>query len=334
MLIEKNNSIDLLEMFGLLWSRKKIIIITVFIGTVCGLLFSLTLPDKYEASSIFIPQLSAGNGPGKLGGLAAIAGIDLKMNDDASVISPKLYPKIVSSIPFHLVLLNSSIVLDSIKFTFAEYLDEQNLLLPHEISDTLESGSENTVLLADNLYNLIGVSKQKVFIDTHRDGYVKLTATDENPMIAAQIANIATKELQRRVIEHKISNTRVLYSFIENLWSEKQKQFYAVEDSLAYFNERNQNIVSSIAQNQQRRLESRYDVLNSVYTDLWRQKEQIAIKLKKDTPIFTIIDPVVVPNHKSAPKPVMIMVLFGALSGTIIIVFILLKAYVFTKLDS
>jgi uncharacterized protein involved in exopolysaccharide biosynthesis len=42
--------------------------------------------------------------------------------------------------------------------------------------------------------------------------------------------------------------------------------------------------------------------VNSIYSELAKQKEQAAIQLSKDTPTFSILDPVKVPKEKTGPK--------------------------------
>jgi uncharacterized protein involved in exopolysaccharide biosynthesis len=39
-----------------------------------------------------------------------------------------------------------------------------------------------------------------------------------------------------------------------------------------------------------------------VYSELAKQKEQAAIQLSKDTPTFSVLDPVKVPKEKTGPR--------------------------------
>ncbi|WP_258861653.1 GNVR domain-containing protein [Marinilabilia salmonicolor] len=61
---------------------------------------------------------------------------------------------------------------------------------------------------------------------------------------------------------------------------------------------------------------------SQVYQSLAEQKEQAEIAVKKDTPAFSIIEPVKVPIEKSAPKRSMILVVSLFLGGFIGIGFI------------
>ena len=56
-------------------------------------------------------------------------------------------------------------------------------------------------------------------------------------------------------------------------------------------------------------------------------KEKTAIEVKKNTPIFTIIKPVVIPNDKSEPKRALIIIIFTILGTMISSVYLLIKDY-------
>ena len=50
------------------------------------------------------------------------------------------------------------------------------------------------------------------------------------------------------------------------------------------------------------RLRAEFDLVNTVYSELAKQKEQAAIQLSKDTPTFSNLNPVKVPKEKTGPK--------------------------------
>ena len=68
--------------------------------------------------------------------------------------------------------------------------------------------------------------------------------------------------------------------------------------------------------NQFSRIESEYIVSKNIYNELAINKEKSAIEVKKNTPIFTIIKPVVIPNEKSEPKRTLFVIVFTFLGLT------------------
>ena len=126
-------------------------------------------------------------------------------------------------------------------------------------------------------------------------------------------------------IDYKIENARSLYEFTSEQFNAKQKEFYALQDELAEFTDRNRNISSAQFQNQKQRLEAQYSIVNAVYTELAKQKEQAAIQVSKDTPIFSVIDPVVVPKEKTSPKRGLLLVIYTFLGVVLSIGYVLVK---------
>lgn len=74
-----DDEIDLRELFSALWQGKWLIIVTTFLFSVASVFYALSLPDIYK-SEVTLAPVSEDSGlkiPGQLGGLAALAGVNL-----------------------------------------------------------------------------------------------------------------------------------------------------------------------------------------------------------------------------------------------------------------
>ncbi len=71
--------------------------------------------------------------------------------------------------------------------------------------------------------------------------------------------------------------------------------------NLAVFDDKNQNVVTSLAKTERQKLQYDYDLAYEVYKSLAQQLEEGKIKVKEETPVFTIIEPIVIPIQKSEP---------------------------------
>ena len=147
----------------------------------------------------------------------------------------------------------------------------------------------------------------------------------ESPEVAAIIAHNVQILLQNEVIKFKIKNAQELLTFTESLYFEKKASFEALQDELAYFQDRHQNISSGLFQNKLSRLESKLAIERTVNEELARQVEQARIQLRKDTPIFTVINPVVIPNQRTRPKRTLIVLGFTFLGFCFAIGYVLIK---------
>ena len=144
-----------------------------------------------------------------------------------------------------------------------------------------------------------------------KDGFVRMAVEEANPVIAALIVTNARKILQQKVIEFKIKNAQELLSFTENLYFKKKTEFEALQDKLALFTDQNQNISSKLFQNKLIRLETEFDIAKIVNEELAKQVEQARIQITKDTPIFTIIEPAIIPGRRSSPNRAEIVIGFS-----------------------
>ena len=121
----QEDEIDLITRVKGLWSgRRKIIKITLFFAFI-GLFVAVFSEKEYTASTTIVPQTSNGKSlGGKLGGLAALAGIDIgSSSNNDSGISPLLYPYIFNSVPFQKELLVTPLTITGYdkQVTFQEY---------------------------------------------------------------------------------------------------------------------------------------------------------------------------------------------------------------------
>lgn len=318
------DEIDLRDLILPLWrSRKQILLIATICGILGGIIGFLT-PATYTASSTFLPQTAqAGGGlSGSLGGLASLAGINLNAPMAGGEIPPTMYEKVLASEPFKKRLLAAKIVVDGDSLAYGTYLENQpssaigivkgyTIGLPGKILGAISGGSdevgagENGGLqaLSDEEYALHKALEDKITLTADmKEGVVSISVVEGDPFIAAQIAQVTESALQDWIIEHKIKNAKAQYDFIEKQFEAKQKEFFSIQDQLAGYMDRNQNVLSATYLTRLERLQAEFNLVNTVYSELAKQKEQAAIQLSKDTPTFSVLDPVKVPKEKTGPK--------------------------------
>ena len=125
--INNESEIDLIEVIRKLWSKRKFILKVTVICACLGILVALFSAKEYSAGCTMVPQLGEKNVNSGLGGLAAMAGINLASSGSGDVLSPKIYPKILSSVPFQKELMQA-------KIKFEEY-EEPVCLLDYYTSE-------------------------------------------------------------------------------------------------------------------------------------------------------------------------------------------------------
>ncbi|MEY8612900.1 Wzz/FepE/Etk N-terminal domain-containing protein, partial [Parabacteroides segnis] len=119
--------IDLVELAKRLWGERKFLFKCCGIAIVVGLVVAFSIPKEYSTTVKLAPETSdPSKKMGNLGGLAAMAGINLNSSSGADAISPDLYPDVVQSIPFLLELFPVQVESEKGDYssTLYEYMNE------------------------------------------------------------------------------------------------------------------------------------------------------------------------------------------------------------------
>ncbi len=342
----EDDEIDLIALAKTLWNGRKLIVKTVLIFMSIGLIIALFSQKQYTASSTMVPQLSKNQS--KLGGLsslAAMAGFNLDMNMETSELSPYVYPQIVQSVPFQLELMEAPFKFEGIDkriSIYDYYMDyaKPNVIsivmkytigLPFLIIKALKPDKPETqptfasdslfyspIALTEDQESIRKMLSERVTLETNdKEGYVVLYASAHDPNLAAQVAHKAQSLMQKYITDFKIKKASAQLKFIEERCAEKKKEFEAAQTKLAVFVDRNKSVTSAIARTEQERLQNEYKLAFEVYSQLAQQLEQAQIKVKEDTPVFSIVKPVTVPIEKSKPNRPLILIIWTFLGGII-----------------
>ena len=86
--------------------------------------------------------------------------------------------------------------------------------------------------------------------------------------------------LQEYITKFKIKKAKAQFEFIQERYQEKKNEFEKAQANLAEFRDRNKNVTSAIALTQEDRLQSDYQLIFNVYSELAKQLEQAQIKVK------------------------------------------------------
>ena len=344
-----DDSIDLVELISKIWNKKKTILYTTIIFLLLGIVYSLSLNNIYESSSTFYPHYEKAEN-NSLKNLAGLAGINLDQNRYTD-IPTSLYPNLIKSVPFKKNILNEEIEINSKKITYRDYLINRNpsiisilfeytIKLPLKLITFIKSfastnsnseikQNENYLSFNNTDYSLFKSLDNIIILKSNiKDGYLTLSVQDQIPEVAAQIAQIAQEKLQERINNYKLKNTMILYDYTSSQAEKRKNEFYYLQDSLANFKDSNRSIKSDLFLNQLERLQYEVNLTNSIYKELALSKEKVNLEIKKNTPIFTIINPVILPNHKLEPNRTLIVFAFTFIGLIISIVSVLNKKFI------
>jgi len=334
-----DDEIDLLALAKTLWNGRKTIFISVLAAGVLGVLVALLSPKEYTAQTTMVPQTAqSGNKLGGLSSLAAMAGFNLDMTSGTETLSPMVYPQIVQSAPFQLELMNTPFTFSEVSqpISLFEYFTEiarpgilslvgkYTIGLPGVIISALR-GEEKKKAVAE-LHGPISLTKkqekvrkligEKVTLNVDaKQGYLTLQASFPEALLSAQVADQARELLQKYITRYKIEKASNQLAFVEERYRETKKEFEQAQERLARFRDQNRNMSSALARTEEERLQGEFSIAMNVYNELAKQLEQSKIQVKEETPVFSILEPAVVPNEKTKPKKTMIIAIWLFLGG-------------------
>ncbi len=338
----KDDDIDLITLVKTLREDRRTVIKTVIIFVFLGLFIAIFSPKEFTATTAMVPQI---NNPstniGGLSSLASLAGFNLDMNMAGNDISPMLYPQILSSISFQLEIMNAEYRFEEIEENVSLYdyyldyyrpgifsiLKKYTIGLPGVILKAIHGEQEQaaarpeseTIRISTDQEEIRKKIEENLTLNVNdKEGYLTLSSNFHQAELSAQVAKKAQKLLQDYITKFKIEKATAQFQFIEGRYKEKKREFEAAQRRLASYRDANKNISSAIAQTELEKLENEYQLAFEVYSELAKQMEQARIQVKEDTPVFSIIEEVVVPVEKSKPKRALIIIIwlfFGILFG-------------------
>jgi uncharacterized protein involved in exopolysaccharide biosynthesis len=322
----EEDQIDIVALLSKLWQRKKFVVKTTLVFGAMGVLVALFTPNQYTASSLFTPNASpqSASGSGGLKGLASLAGINLGgMSSGSQEVAPMLYSKIIESAHFQLQLLDTPLENVEGVADLRGYLSKKSapnifglfkaytLGLPSKIaglfrnkaSESVSASVQGIARISEEDYEHFKAIAELLTLSINdKEGFVEILAQSENPQVAAQVAKQAEQLLQTQIIAIKTKSSTELLDYLETLYADKKSLLNQAQERLSRFKDRNLSIATSRYSDNQTRLESELQTATAVFQNVVTQLEQVKLQVTKDTPVFSILKPVVFPNEKSGPK--------------------------------
>lgn len=349
---EEEEGIDIMALVRSLWEDRKTIIICTAVFIVLGLVAALTMKRTYTVNTVMVPQLSSGK-TSSLSSLASLAGFDLGTTASAD-LSPVTYPQIVSSTPFRLELLHTPLHYEKADtavsmLDYALNYDKPGVMaavkkytigLPGVILGALRGEKEELSLPAEGVTDgpkplLVNKDEEKFMtaignavslaVDK-KEGLLTLSVTGSEPLQTAELALKAQQLLQAEITRFRTEKAEAELEYVQARYKEVKAEADHYQNLLASVTDRSQSMTTTRSRVEMERVRSKYTVANSIYLEMAKQLEQSKMQVKRDTPAFTIVQPVAVPTKpsNSRAKTLIVWTFLGFVLGCGIV---LLKGY-------
>lgn len=328
--VKNHNDDNFVVLLAKLWNRRKFLFYWALIGAVLGLVIAFSIPKKYTSKVVLAPELEQQLGSG-IGSIASMMGVSLDNSIDA--INFDMLPNVLSSTPFVLDLLDEEIELkvSGEKMPLMEYLKEHQrvpwwshvLGAPFKLLDLLRSDSETNgedvemdiKNLPNNVRELIDdFPKYLTSTVDSKTGLITLSCKMQDPMVAAHVLECVVNNLIEFMSDYRTKKDRQDVENLTVICQERKADYYIAQKAYADFADSNKGLVLLRAQAEQLKLQQEMQLAYQVYSQVATQLEAARIKEQQSKPVLVVLEPVSIPNKKSAPSKAKFLLSFTFLA--------------------
>ena len=300
------------------------------VAIVVGLVIGFSIPKTYCCQIILAPEMGTSSTSGTLGALASSFGIDLGSGGSkgGDAFTPSIYPDLMKSTDFKTTLFPIKVKRkqDKQTMTYYDYLKNEwkypwwktwfGLRAPQKQKDTLVNNFE----LTGEQAMIAGLINQNVVcaIDK-KTNLINISATAQDPYVAALLADSVKSRLQDFLTAYKTSKARRDLEFAEKLNKQAKKEYERARRLYVDYMDANQEVSLMSAQQKQIDLENDMQLQYNNYTATSAQVIAARAKVQEVTPAFTPLQSASVPLGPSGPQKgriVLICLFLAALFST------------------
>lgn len=331
--------IDWMDILRRIYAIRKTLYKAAGVGVVLGIIIALSIPKQYTVTVTLSPEMG---GDSKGGGLASLAssflggGASSSSNDALNVT---LAPDIVASTPFILELFNTHVqTLDGeLDTTLVAYLDEQKTpwwgyikaapglaigAIKSFFNEKIDTVSVlNPFQLTEKEYQKVEILRTVITASVDKKtAMTTVTVTLQDPKVTAIVADSVVAKLQQYIIDYRIKKAKEDCAYLEELYKERQQEYYDAQSKYAHYFDTNRNIAFQSVRAEQERLQNDMNLAYQVYSQVAQQLQMARAKIQEEKPVFAVVEPATIPLQPSGTsrKIVLIGILFLILISTCI----------------
>jgi capsule polysaccharide export protein KpsE/RkpR len=190
----------------------------------------------------------------------------------------------------------------------------------------MEDDKVNTFKLTKEQSAIVKAIGKKVVCDVDKKTMViTINVTDQDPLIAATMADSVQMRLQRFITDYRTRKARIDLEYNQKICAEAKERYDKARKRYAAFTDANQKIFLESVRSRQSELENELQLQQRAYSQIAAQLQLAEAKVQEDTPAFTTLQPATVPILKDGPKRSRICLIF------LFLAFLATTAYAFHK---
>ena len=334
---EEESSIDFGKIFKDLLKHKGLYFKVLPVAFVLAAIYALSLPNYYNCQVKLSPEMSGSKASaGSLASLASSFGVNLGSGmNGTEALFPTLYPDLMNSVDFKTSLFPVPVTIEGDKdkgeqdrtMSYYDYLlDEQktpwwSVVSPGNliggIISLIKGDEEEKVTKVDPFRltkeqaDIVKAINKNIVCDVDKKTMViTIDVTDQNAVIAANLADTVKNRLQNFITDYRTSKARIDLAYNKKIAAETKARYEKARQRYAEFSDANQDVILETVRQRQTELENEMQLQYNAYTQVAAQLLAAEAKVQEETPAFTTLQSATVPVKKTGPKRAQICIIF------------------------
>lgn len=330
-------TIDWMDILRRIIAIRKTLYKAAGVGVVLGIIIALSIPKQYTVTVTLSPEMGGDKAGGGLASAASyfLGGAATSNSPDA--LNATLAPDIVASTPFILELFNTRVqTLDNeLDTTLVTYLEEEKSSWFSYIAKapgmaigavkslfTEEADTASVLnpfqLTEEEAAKVKGLRRSILAEVDKKTAMTTITVTLQDPKVTAIVADSVVAKLQQYIIDYRIKKAKEDCAYLEQLYKERQQEYYEAQSKYAHYFDSNRNIALQSVRAEQERLQNDMNLAYQVYSQVAQQLQVARAKIQEEKPVFAVVEPASIPLLPSGTSKKVIIL--GVLFFTILIV--------------
>jgi hypothetical protein len=180
------------------------------------------------------------------------------------------------------------------------------------------------VQLESSRAEVVNIIRQRIKLEINGNSAI-LSVKMPSSFIAAATNKLLLEQLFEYVTQYNTLKQRSSLEFLENRYEEAKQKYLSLQQKLAGVNDNSVGLIFQSAQTRQQFLANEVSLSFNVYNQFASQVETAKIELKKETPLFSILEPIAYPSPQIEPYLSKKIVKYLSLSLIIIFLLIIYK---------
>lgn len=326
---EKKKIIDisLIEVFRILRADFRKVCIYSCTAGVIGVILAFATPKIYKSTVILAPEESGSSFSGSLSSLAAMVGMNMKIGQTGDALYPEIYPDLMGSTGFVVGMFPVTVTKNKTgeTYTYFDYLDKHQKKAFYEypqdwLKQVKDLFTTEEKVPADHKFNPKRLTKKEFDVAKNimgkidcsvdkKTNVITIEVEDQDPLIAATVADSLQMHLQRTITDYRTKKARVDLEYMQKLFDEAHREYAKARQKYAAFGDSYMNLKMQSYVLKGDELENEMQLKYTIYQQVVEQLQLAKAKVQERTPAFTIVQEATVPvKHSSQPKIVTLII--------------------------